>query len=256
MKKLSVLLLVTAFFTVTLSAKPKDKSKKKISSAVVTVASTSWSAAFADIAGIDEVKAIAPTNLRHPPEYEITTSDVVTINSGDFCIYAGFERMMKTLGEKLANENTQMIKIALDNSLATVKTSTEAIAKAAGTEKEQAKRFAEYETVILDARADCEKANLTELKVFCNKNQTYLAKELGLNIAGIFGPGPLTSEQLLEAKKQGYDLIIDNVHNPVGKPVLEVVPDAKYIEWRNFPETVERNALIKVIKANISKLFD
>ena len=35
------------------------------------VASTSWAAAFADIAGADEVESIAPVNLRHPPEYEL-----------------------------------------------------------------------------------------------------------------------------------------------------------------------------------------
>lgn len=254
MKKISIFLLVTAILTASLSAKT-NKNKKQKAPESITVASTSWAAAFADIAGIDEVTVIAPVNLRHPPEYEITTSDVVTINSADIFIYAGFERMMKTLGDKLANDKTQMVKVDLDNSLATVKASTEIIAKAAGTEKEQTKRYAEYEKLILNAKAECEAKGLQNLKIFVNKNQRFLANELGLNVAGTFGPGPLTSEQLLEAKKQGYDLIIDNVHNPVGNPILEVLPDAKYVVWRNFPETVEHKALIKVVDANIKALY-
>ena len=253
MKKIFITMLFTAVLAAASFAKPNNSEKQK-KSETVTVASTSWAAAFADIAGIDEVTTIAPVNLRHPPEYEITTSDVLTVNSADIFIYAGFERMMKTLGNKLGGENTLMLKINLDNSLATVKESTEIIAKAAGTEKIQAERYAEYEKTILNAKEECKKQGLQNIKVFVNTNQRFLAKELGLNIAGTFGPGPLTSEQLLEAKKQGYDLIIDNVHNPVAKPVLEVLPNAKYIEWRNFPETVEHNALIKVVQANIKAL--
>ncbi len=39
-----------------------EKQEKKI------VASTSWTAAFAFIAGADQVQIIAPASLQHPPE--------------------------------------------------------------------------------------------------------------------------------------------------------------------------------------------
>ena len=84
------------------------------------VASTSWAAAFADIAGAEEVESIAPVNLRHPPEYEITVSDVQKISDSEVFIFAGFERMMKTLGTKVPNKGTS-VQVVLDNSLATVK---------------------------------------------------------------------------------------------------------------------------------------
>ena len=82
------------------------------------VASTSWTAAFADIAGADGVETIAPANLRHPPEYEVTVSDIQKIAASDFFVYAGFERMMKTLGTSVGT--VQMIRIANNNSIATV----------------------------------------------------------------------------------------------------------------------------------------
>lgn len=241
-KKLNVLLAASLLATALWAA------PKKI------VASTSWAAAFADIAGADEVESIAPVNLRHPPEYEITVSDVQKISDSDVFIYAGFERMMKTLGKKVQNQGVS-VQVTLDNSLATVKESTLKIAQALGTEEIQKVRFAEYEKLVKDGLKKCNKKKLGKLKVLCNKNQTYLAKELGLEIAGVFGPGPVSAEELLDAKKAGYDLIIDNIHNPTGKPVTEVLPKAKYIVWRNFPEAVEHDALKKVVKDNIDLLL-
>lgn len=241
-KKLSVLFAASLLATA-LWAAPKK-----------VVASTSWSAAFADIAGADEVESIAPVNLRHPPEYEITVSDVQKISDSEVFIFAGFERMMKTLGTKVANKGVS-VQVTLDNSLATVKESTLKIAQALGTEDIQKVRFAEYEKLVKDGQKKALKKKLNKKKVLCNKNQTYLAKELGLEIAGIFGPGPVTAEELLEAKKAGYDLIIDNIHNPTGKPVTEVLPKAKYIVWRNFPEAVEHDALKKVVADNIEALL-
>ena len=219
------------------------------------VASTSWAAAFADIAGADEVESIAPVNLRHPPEYEITVSDVQKLSDSEVFIYAGFERMMKTLGDKVPNKGVS-VQVVLDNSLATVKESTLKIAQALGTEEIQKVRFAEYEKLVKDGQKKALKKKLNKKKVLCNKNQTYLAKELGLDIAGVFGPGPVSAEELLEAKKAGYDLIIDNIHNPTGKPVTEILPKAKYIEWRNFPTAVEHDALKKVVKENIELLLN
>lgn len=242
LKKASALLAVFILATAVWAAPKK------------VVASTSWAAAFADIAGADEVESIAPVDLRHPPEYEITVSDVQKISESEVFIYAGFERMMKTLGSKVANKGTS-VQVTLDNSLATVKTSTLLIAKALGTEDIQKVRFAEYEKLVKEGQKKVLKKKLNKKKVLCNKNQTYLAKELGLEIVGVFGPGAVSAEELLEAKKAGYDLIIDNIHNPTGKPVTEVLPKAKYIEWRNFPTAVEHDALKKVVSDNIELLL-
>ena len=241
--KAAALLFAGLLLTSTIWAAPKK-----------VVASTSWAAAFADIAGADEVESIAPVNLRHPPEYEITVSDVQKISDSEVFIFAGFERMMKTLGSKVPNKGTS-VQIVLDNSLATVKESTLKIAQELGTEDIQKARFAEYEKLVKDGQKKALKKKLNKKKVICNKNQTYLAKELGLEIVAVFGPGPVSSEELLEAKKAGYDLIIDNIHNPTGKPITEVLPKAKYIEWRNFPEAVEHDALKKVVAKNIDLLL-
>ncbi|MBR1640223.1 MAG: ABC transporter substrate-binding protein [Treponema sp.] len=254
MKKQIILIAAALALIGTLGAKENKKSKKKtkeVSGPVIT-ASTSWSAAFADIAGVDEVTAIAPANLRHPPEYEITVSDIVKIQDSDIFIFAGFERMMQTLGTALSSDfegaKPQQVKISLDNSIATVTSESRKIAAITRTEAENEKRLAEYIKAVEEGK---KKFSGKKIRVLCNKNQTYLAKDLGFEIAGIFGPGPVTSEQILDAQENNYDMIIDNVHNPVGSPLAEVAPDAKYVIWRNFPEKVERGALLKVIQENI-----
>ncbi len=244
MKKISISLIAALVLLICTWAAPKK-----------VVASTSWAAAFADIAGADEVESIAPVNLRHPPEYEITVSDVQKISDSEVFIFAGFERMMKTLGTKVPNKGVS-VQVVLDNSLATVQESTLKIAQALGTEDIQKARFAEYEKLVKDGQKKALKKKLNKKKVLCNKNQTYLAKELGLDIVGVFGPGPVSAEELLDAKKAGYDLIIDNIHNPTGKPVTEILPKAKYIEWRNFPTAVEHDALRKVVEENIELLLN
>lgn len=226
----------------------QDESKEKVK----VVASTSWTAAFADLAGADEVEIIAPANLRHPPEYEVTVSDIQKIHESDFFVYAGFERMMKTLGDAL--EDVQMLKIKCDNSIETVSSSAMTIAEALGTQSVCDQRVLEYVDKIYEGKDLLNKNGLEGARVLCNANQVYLAKELGLEIVGTFGPSPVTSEQIKFAGENKVDFIIDNIHNPVGEPLLEVSPKSKYVIWRNFPERVERNALINVISENIESL--
>lgn len=218
------------------------------------IASTSWTAAFADIAGADDVDIIAPASLRHPPEYEITVGDIQKITESKYFVYAGFERMMKTLGDSVGE--AEMIKITCDNSIKTVSSETRKIAEILGTQDICEKRLAEYTSCIEKAKAKLEKEGLAGAKVLCNKNQIYLAKDLGLEVAAVFGPGPVTSDQIADAKAGNYAFIIDNVHNPVGSPLAEVAPSAKYIIWRNFPEAVERNALLNVVKNNINMITE
>ncbi|MBO4385612.1 MAG: ABC transporter substrate-binding protein [Treponema sp.] len=232
----------------------KVESVPSSQSALKFLASTSWTAGFMDIAGVDEVEIIAPASLRHPPEYEVTVSDIQKINDSSYFVYAGFERMMKTLGDAVTADS-KMIKIKCDNSIQTVSSEVKKLAEIFGTQDECKKRLEEYCSVVEQGKNRLAKEGLSGAKVFCNKNQIYLAKDLGLEVAQTFGPGEVTSEQIAFAKEQDFVFIIDNVHNPVGSPLLEVAPDAKYVVWRNFPEAVERGSLKKVIGNNIDFLF-
>lgn len=141
MKKIINFILL-AFAGAVLFANEKTGERSPVRSVSETkprvVASTSWTAAFADIAGADGVETIAPANLRHPPEYEVTVSDIQKIAASDFFVYAGFERMMKTLGTSVGT--VQMIRIANNNSIATVTSETAKIAEKSWVWKKKTKR--------------------------------------------------------------------------------------------------------------------
>ncbi len=225
-----------------------------ISPKPTVVASTSWTAAFADLAGLDDVQAIAPASLRHPPEYEITVSDIQKIRSSSMFIYAGFERMMQTIGTSVGD--VQMVQIQCDNSIATVTAMAGKIATLAHTENESKKRVRDYVETIQEGAREVQELGLKGAKALVNKNQIYLANDLGLDVAATFGPGPVTSAQIADAQSGGYLLIIDNIHNPVGAPLAAVAPNATYLVWRNFPEKVEHEALEEMVEENIESLTD
>ena len=183
----------------------------------------------------------------------MTVSDIQKIAASDFFVYAGFERMMKTLGTSVGT--VQMIRIANNNSIATVTSETAKIAEKLGTEKENEARLALYVNAIREAKAEIERRGKSNAKVLCHTHQRYLAADLGFTVAAIFGAEGVTANQIADAKSGGYDIIIDNVHNPVGSPLAEVAPKAVYVVWRNFPDKVERNALLRVVQENIAALM-
>jgi hypothetical protein len=219
------------------------------------VASTSWTAAFADLGGIDYVTVIAPPSLVHPPEYEITVKDVQNISKADYFIYAGYERMMKSMGDSITSGSVQMIPINTDNSLATVESQAKIIASAFNTEKESDQRVKQYANTLATGKQAVAEAGLNTQKVLCHSMQIYLAKELGLQIAGTFGPGPITAKQIADAAENQYDIIIDNIHNPVAAPLAEVSPGSNVVVWRNFPSSIGRGSLEAMVQENLDALL-
>lgn len=241
-------LAVAAAFLIFGGAKKSSKTSKY-------VASTSWVAAIAELAGVDNVETIAPVNLKHPPEYEITPMDVLKVSEAEVFMHAGYERMMKTISSAAEVDQEKVVKVRTTNTIETLSNDVALISKKAGTEAAGAKRLAEYTKMIEDSRAKIQKAGIDKKTVYVNTNQVEFATDLGLNIAGTFGPGPLTAEQIAEIADKKFDLIIDNIHNPVASPAAEVSPDSKILVWRNFPEKKEKNAIYKLVKANIDMLF-
>lgn len=234
---------------------PEDVAASAASRPALIVASTSWTAAFADLAGLDDVPFIAPANLIHPPEYEIVISDVLKINHADYFIYAGYERMMQSMGSSIKKEEASLVKINTNNSIENVSEQAGIIASLMGTQGESQKRVAQYRQTVKEGSDKVRQQELDQLKVYCHAMQVFLAKDLGLSVAGTFGPGPVTAAQIAEVSKGGYDLIIDNIHNPIAKPFLEVSPATKLVVWRNFPERGGKGSLNEMVKANIEQLF-
>ena len=214
------------------------------------IASTSWTAAFADLAGVDDVTALAPAELRHPPEYELTPSDIVRLQEADYFIAAGYERMMSTISEGITSPDRVDIRINTGNDRANVIEQAQLIASYTGTSP----RYDSYVAMLDEAAARVASEGLDGLRVACHTMQTPLAQDIGLDIVHVFGGNEITPSDLQAASEGDWDLVIDNVHNPIAEPLAEV-SGARYIVWRNFPEEVAPGALEATVRANIDQLF-
>ncbi|HKL58166.1 MAG TPA: ABC transporter substrate-binding protein [Sphaerochaeta sp.] len=254
-KKLIVLTLLILSAALFAEGTTEKATTSSASRTVSVIASTSWTAAFADLGGADRVQVIAPASLIHPPEYEITVGDVLKIDKANYFIYAGYERMMQSMGDAIGKTNTDLIQITTDNSIQNVQKQAALIASSLRSEYYSEDRVYDYIQVVENGKQAVAKKGMNELKVYCHAMQVFLAKDLGLEVGGTFGPGPLTASQIAEVAKGGYDIIIDNVHNPIASPLLEVSPTTKVVVWRNFPETVERGSLQKMVQKNIDALL-
>ncbi|MDY4610014.1 MAG: ABC transporter substrate-binding protein [Sphaerochaetaceae bacterium] len=219
------------------------------------VASTSWTAAFAELAGLDDVVTIAPASLRHPPEYEIKASDIANLMTADLFVYAGYERMMSTIQESVRLPQEKQVKITTANNIDNVRVQTAAIAGLAGTQEANANRVEAYAAVIEAGRAEVVRRGMDKVPAMVHAMQVPLAKDLGLDVRATFGSAPATAAQIADAATGVYGIIIDNVHNPVAGPLAEVSPSSKLVVWRNFPETVGGDALQTMVEANIEALL-
>lgn len=220
------------------------------------VASTSWVAAIAELAGLDDVVTIAPANLKHPPEYEITADDLATVMHSELFLYAGYERMMESIRSAAGLDEEKSIKCKTQNNLNVLSGLVDTISAKAGTQDKAAQRYGAYVAMIEEARAKVKQLGIDQIPAYVNTNQTPLAEDLGLNIVAIFGAGELTSDQIADAARNQYALIIDNVHAVVTDPLKSVCPESTILIWRNFPEYTGNNALYTVVEENLKMLFD
>ena len=143
-------------------------------------------------------------------------------------------------------------KVKTTNTLENLENMVKMLSEKAGTQELAKERFSKFEKLFEDARTRIAKSSV---KVFANTNQAELARDLGLDVADTFGPGELTSEQIVLAARNSYALVIDNVHNPVASPIESVSPSSVILQWRNFPEKMEEDALYNVIKADLELLW-
>ncbi len=249
MKKKLISLLIISMLCLSLFA----QGTKEINSDYV--ASTSWSASFAYVGGLDNVISIAPADLTHPPEYEILPSDIQKIQKSKAFVYAGYEAMMKTLTNNLIDDNIK-VQIKTVNTLDNIKEQAEKISTKYNKEDISKIRVQEIEDMFNEARKQIKEKGIDKIPSYVHYHQVEFAKSLGLNVVGSFGPNSVSAKNIEEVSQIKNVLIIDNIHNQLAKPFLEVNPEAKLIVWRNFPNNNDANALFLMLKNNIDTLLN
>jgi hypothetical protein len=221
---------------------------------VRVVATTSWTAALATAAGARDVLTIAPSDLRHPAEYDMKPSDVAAINGADLVVSTGFEVMAKRLAEAAGSRRIRILQVDADYSLATLRRSILAIAAVTGTEAEARASIGALEQFMGSWKEELRAQGLAGAPVIVHLFQQPLARELGFTVAGVFGPAPLEAAQINRLSAQNAALVIDNWHNEVAAPLRETVRNARFASLINFPGPDGTMTLLDVLADNRKRL--
>ncbi|HNX96089.1 MAG TPA: ABC transporter substrate-binding protein [Candidatus Aminicenantes bacterium] len=203
--------------------------------AQTVVASTSWTAAFAQLAGAETVEYIAPAGMIHPAEYEITPKDILRVAKADFFVCAGYEVMTKALTGIGCVAETKVIRIATKNDWATISSQVRFLAARLGTGGRAEKNLAALKIVYDKERTEFSSIRYKSKKYLVHSFQMPIVRMLGLPVVGTFGPAPLSQEEISDLSATGADVIIDNIHNPVALPLSQLLKKCPLCPVFEFP---------------------
>lgn len=200
---------------------------------VAVVASTTWTGAYASLAGATDITVIAPTSVLHPPDYDPRASDLVAAADADLVVYAEFESFATRLVDAAGSDATAFA-VTLENTTATIETEVMRLAAELGTTDQARANLDEFLPAAEALGAEVaelvsDPAPIAVTEVF----MTYWAQWAGLESAGSFGPQPLTAGDLAGMLDLSPTLVIDNLHVPGGQALeAEGIPR---IELINYP---------------------
>jgi len=224
------------------------------------LATNSWTAAYAKAAGVADVEVLAPSDMVHPPEYELLPTDVKKVKDADLLIYAGYEVLMKSVFESFEKPEEELVKIQTGYDPDLMRVSVMTIAGRTGTCSEALKSMEEIDAFFESTRSVLRDRGLYGAPVLVHFHQRQLAETLGFEVLGIFGPMPMEVGQLRKLGSLEPLFIIDNAHNPIAAP-LEEITGAPAAELINFPGLFNRGegdntmSLIGVLTYNRSRLL-
>ena len=220
----------------------------------VIIATSSWTAAYAEAAGAENVVVLAPFEMEHPAEYELRPGDIAKLMNAKVIVYAGYEVMTEQLKKGLDIPDDKLLLIDTDYSYEKIEKSVISIATRLGTEDVARENLRDIRRVFDEGRKAVEEKNLSEKPIVVHRFQSSLVRELGLSPAAIFGPAPPEASEIATVSKIQAFLIMDNIHNPVGKPFKEVLPNAHYEQLLNFPGLKGTKSITDVIRYNVLQI--
>ncbi|MDC7235983.1 MAG: ABC transporter substrate-binding protein [Spirochaetales bacterium] len=224
-------------------------------SAQTVVVTNGWTAAFASLAGAGDLQVLAPYEMKHPPEYEITLKEMKMVADADFLIFAGYEAMMGRIRESLGdNSSVQMIQITTVNSRKVIRESVMKIAEALGTVEKAEENLKDIDTFFDFWQKDLSWHDDLLSSSVVHFHQQGLAATLGFKPVLVFGPAAPTLGETRTVLDSKPLLIIDNFHNPVSSSFLEMKEKPAVVSWINFPGHNGTKTMLDVLEYNRDEL--
>ncbi len=199
------------------------------------VASTSWVGAFALAAGAEDISIIAPSTIQHPPDYDPKPSDLEAISGADYVLMAGFEGFAARMQEAVSGDSSKLITVMTENSPEMIHKEVTRLGELFGTQDKAAAYLALF---------DAEYAKLSdEVKAAVGDHKPVVVTQMfvtpfvffaGLEPAGMYGPMPMTPDELKTLSDAKPTMVFENAHMGGGDPLVEATGATK-IDLINFP---------------------
>jgi len=214
------------------------------------VASIPWVAGFAFLAGAEEVRVLAPYEMRHPPEYEIRPSDLVAVGEAEVVLYAGYERMAERLLEASENTTAVRVQVTTTHTREMLTSGVRAIAQALETQEVAEKNLEQLLAFFDSWQAEMAAMGLDSSPVVAHVFQQQMLEDLGVRVVGTFGPGPVEPAKIAELVGFQPVLVVDNWHNEVAGGLSEVLPEVPVVSFVNSPGHEGTRTLPEVFRYN------
>jgi zinc transport system substrate-binding protein len=217
----------------------------------VVVASTSLTGAIVRAATGKEVRVLAPSEMRHPPEYDLKPSDLLKFEGADVVVYAGYEKMVPRLLETSRNRNILAIRIETSISPEDLIKQARRISGILKTEREEEA----WEAGFLEKLRNLQRrlSPFSGHRAVVHKFAEPFAQWAGLSIVQMINPGELTPKVIAEAIAKKPKLVVDIYHFPIAEVIAE---NAKcgYIQVINFPGAGNTKTLEDLFEYNFAQL--
>ena len=223
---------------------------------VRVVVTSSWTAAYAQLAGIDDYEMLAPSDMQHPSEYEIQIEDIRKLKNADLIICGGYETMMEKIRTGLQIEPEKILQIQTDYNLKHINNSVRTIANKVKTSEQADKNLSRLNNLFEESKARIKESGISEVPVISQFFMKALSDELELKVSGIFGPRQLEAFDIQDMMKLDFELILDNAHNPSAQPLVETRKDARIAYLINFPGKGSTESLEDVVRYNVDMIIE
>jgi zinc transport system substrate-binding protein len=202
--------------------------------ATKVVASTTWVASIAKLAGATDIKVIVPSDVASPADYEPTAADLEKLKGAEWVIFEGTEKVAKIMADS-AKPPTRIDVVSVHHDPATLAAEVGDFGALLSTTDAAAANLASYNQSYKEV-ADELKGKLSSLSslVIAQESVSGWATLAGWSVDETFGPKPPSAAAITNLAALGPTVVLEDGHLPLGKPLADA-SGAKLISLFNYP---------------------
>ena len=216
--------------------------------ATKVVASTTWVASIAKLAGATDIKVIVPSDVVSPADYEPTTADLEKLKGAEWVIFEGTEKVAKVMADS-AKLPTRIDVVSVHHDPATLAAEVTDFGALLSTTETAAANLAAFNQSYKEVAAELtgKLSNISSL-VIAQDSVSDWATLAGWAVQETFGPKPPSAAAITNLAALGPTVVLEDRHLPLGKALADA-SGAKLISLVIYPgddldimSIVQRNA--------------